>query len=84
MEEVRTFVGEWKAIHVNAIARLAERPETQQIDLLAAYRVGEIRNVIGEFKRDPVPNYEHALQIFLTMHFAMLIGGSSTIERLTN
>jgi hypothetical protein len=51
VEEVRTFVGDWKTIHVNAIARLAERQETQQIDLLAAYRVGEIRNVIGEFKK---------------------------------
>lgn len=53
VEEVRTFVGDWKAIHINAIARLAERLETQQIDLLAAYRVGEIRNVIGEFKKRP-------------------------------
>lgn len=51
VEEVRTFVGDWKTIHINGIARLAEKPDAREIDLLAAYRVGEIRNVIDGFKK---------------------------------
>jgi hypothetical protein len=51
VEEIKTFVGDWKAIHINGIARLAEKANVQEIDLLAAYRIGEIRNVIGEFKK---------------------------------
>ncbi|MFA5913853.1 MAG: TIR domain-containing protein [Burkholderiales bacterium] len=51
VEEVKTFVGDWKTIHINGIARLAQKPEAREIDLLAAYRVGEIRNVIGDFKK---------------------------------
>ncbi len=51
VEEVKTFVGDWRTIHVNGIARLAGKLETREIDLLAAYRIGEIRNVIGEFKK---------------------------------
>lgn len=51
IEEIRTFVGDWRTIHVNAIARLAEKPDAREIDLLASYRIGEVRNVIGEFKK---------------------------------
>lgn len=51
VEQVTTFVGDWKAIHINAIARLAEKPDAREIDLLAAYRGGEIRKVIGDFKK---------------------------------
>lgn len=51
VEEIRTFVGNWRTIHINAIARLAEKAEAREIDLLAAYRIGEIRNVIGGFRR---------------------------------
>jgi CAP12/Pycsar effector protein, TIR domain len=51
VEELKTFVGEWKAIHSNAIARLAEKPDAQEIDVLVAYRVGEIRKVITDFKK---------------------------------
>jgi Predicted nucleotide-binding protein containing TIR-like domain len=53
VEEVRTFVGDWETININGIVRLAEKPDARQIDLLAAYRVGEIRNVIGNFKKTP-------------------------------
>lgn len=53
VEEIKTFVGEWEAIHINGIARLAEKPEAREIDLLAAYRVGKIRDVIGDFKKRP-------------------------------
>lgn len=51
ISEVKTFVGDWKAVHVNGIARLAEKSDAQAIDLLAAYRVGEIRNVVGAFRQ---------------------------------
>jgi hypothetical protein len=53
IEETRTFVGNWRTIHINAIAPLAEKPDATEIDLLAAYRVGEIRNVIHEFRKRP-------------------------------
>ena len=53
IEEARTFVGDWKSIHINAIARLASKPDAREIDLLASYRIGEIRNVISQFKNYP-------------------------------
>src|SRR5262249_15972882 len=35
VEEVRTFIGGWREVHINGIARLAERSEVRVIDILA-------------------------------------------------
>ncbi len=51
VEEVRTFVGAWREVHINAIAKLAERSEARSIDVLAAYRVGEIARVLDSFRK---------------------------------
>ncbi len=51
VEELRTYVGEWRIVHINAIARLAEAREARMIDVLAAYRVGEIARVLDGFRR---------------------------------
>jgi hypothetical protein len=51
VEEVRTIVGEWATIHVQGIAKLAARSDAVSIDVLAVYRIGEIRRVLDPFKR---------------------------------
>jgi len=50
VEEVRTFVGEWATVHTQGIAKLAARSDTQSIDVLAVYRIGEIRRHLDSFK----------------------------------
>ena len=50
VEEVRTFVGDWATVHVEGIAKLAAQPTARTIDVLAAYRVGEISRVLDDFK----------------------------------
>ena len=50
VEEVRTYVGDWPTLHIAGIARLASSPTARSIDILAAYRVGEIRRALDEFK----------------------------------
>jgi len=51
VEEIKTFVGNWGTIHADGIARLAGSASARAIDLLAAYRVGEVRRVIDDFKQ---------------------------------
>ena len=53
VEEIRTFVGEWQTIHSEGITRLAARDEARVIDVLAAYRIGEIRRVLDRFRQRP-------------------------------
>lgn len=50
IEEVRTVVGDWATISVEGIQRLAEASPVSQIDILASYRVGEIRRVLDTFR----------------------------------
>lgn len=47
VEEIRSYVGAWRSIHINGIAKLAERPDLRMVDVLAAYRVGEITRSLG-------------------------------------
>lgn len=51
VEEIRAFVGDWATIHIEGIARLAARDDARGIDILAAYRVGEIRRVLDHFRQ---------------------------------
>jgi hypothetical protein len=37
-------------MHTEGIARLAAHPDTKTVDILAAYRVGEIRRVLDKFR----------------------------------
>jgi hypothetical protein len=50
VEEIHTFAGAWSTIHSQAIAQLASNPNAQSIDILASYRVGEIRRALDDFK----------------------------------
>lgn len=50
VDAVQTFVGEWHSMNIDGIHRLASQPEARSIDILSAYRVGEIRRAIGAFK----------------------------------
>jgi predicted nucleotide-binding protein with TIR-like domain len=50
VEEVQTFVGSWATLHTHGIARLAGASTTRSIDVLAVYRVGEIRRVLDSFR----------------------------------
>lgn len=52
IEEVKTFVGEWNAISANAINLLAGKADAQEIDLLVAYSVNQIRDTLEkDFKK---------------------------------
>jgi hypothetical protein len=51
VEEIRTFVGEWQTLHIEGITRLAARDDACVIDILAVYRVGEIRRVLDGFRQ---------------------------------
>jgi len=42
VEEIRTLVGEWSALHAGGIQRLAADSNARSVDILAAYRVGDI------------------------------------------
>jgi len=53
VDEVRTFVGAWGTINVQGIARLAADPNARSIDVLAGYRVGEVRRVLDNFRTRP-------------------------------
>jgi hypothetical protein len=50
VEQVTTFVGQWSTIHAEGICQLAEESSAQQIDLVSAYRVGDIRRKLDGFK----------------------------------
>ncbi|MET0464564.1 MAG: TIR domain-containing protein [Chitinophagaceae bacterium] len=53
IEEVQTFVGACNTINVQGIIKLATEPTSRSIDILASYRVGEIRRVLDNFRRRP-------------------------------
>lgn len=53
VSEVTTLVGAWERVHIDGIQRLGKRAEVREIDVLAAYRVGEIRRVLDEFRKNP-------------------------------
>ena len=48
LEKIETFVGEWSTLHSEGIQRFAKNPIAKSIDLLAAYRVGEIKRPLEE------------------------------------
>src|ERR1700674_802412 len=50
VEEVQTLVGTWQTLHTYGIARLAGASTARSIDILAAYRVGEIRRALDDFR----------------------------------
>ncbi|HMG74007.1 MAG TPA: TIR domain-containing protein [Pyrinomonadaceae bacterium] len=52
VEEVKTFVGDWHAITVDGVHKLASWKPVRSIDLLAVYRAGPI--VIGNLSRAKV------------------------------
>src|SRR6266481_1017360 len=51
VNKVTTFVGDWQTMSAEGICQLASNPSARSIDLLAAYRAGDIRRCLGEFKR---------------------------------
>ena len=56
IEEICTYVGEWRTIHINGIARLAERDGTRMIDVLVAYRIGESKEFASFFLENTFRN----------------------------
>jgi hypothetical protein len=50
IEEIHTIVGDWFTLNTGAIARLASDPNAREIDILASYRVGEIRRALDGFR----------------------------------
>jgi hypothetical protein len=44
------FVGPWSDVHVQGIQKLAIRNDTKIIEVLACYRIGEIRRFLDNFK----------------------------------
>jgi hypothetical protein len=48
---VRTFVGDFQTINTNSVSRLAEQGSARSIDVLAAYRVGDIHRKLDQFKQ---------------------------------
>lgn len=53
IEEVSTLVGDFRTMLNDGIARLAADERVQQIDILVAYRVGDIRRVLDDFRKRP-------------------------------
>ena len=53
---VSTFVGDWTTINNEVAVRLAGSEGATSIDILAAYRVGEIRRALDSFRSRPVAN----------------------------
>ncbi|HEX4966456.1 MAG TPA: TIR domain-containing protein [Thermoanaerobaculia bacterium] len=51
VSEIRTFVGDWGTLDNAGIARLAASPEAREIDILAAYSLGDIRRELDAFKQ---------------------------------
>lgn len=49
--QINTFVGFWSTVHTQAIKYLADQSDVSQIDVLACYRIGEIRRALDEFKK---------------------------------
>jgi hypothetical protein len=53
---VSAFVGDWTTINNEVAVRLAGSQVATSIDILAAYRVGEIRRALDSFRTKPVAN----------------------------
>jgi hypothetical protein len=51
VEAARVFVGEWATINTEVIQRLAGSPTAKEIDILAAYRVGDIRRALESYRK---------------------------------
>lgn len=56
VEKVNTYVGPWSTIHIQGIQKLAQSDKVTNIDVLAAYRIGEIRRVLDSFRKNPDAN----------------------------
>jgi hypothetical protein len=46
VREVRSFIGDFRTILTDGIIRLAQEPATKEIDVLVAYRMGDVSRVI--------------------------------------
>jgi hypothetical protein len=51
VEAARVFCGEWATISTEVIVRLAGSPNAKEIDMVAAYRVGELRRVLDSYRK---------------------------------
>jgi len=51
VEAVRAFCGEWATINTEVIMRLGGSPNATEIDIVAAYRVGELRRVLDSYRK---------------------------------
>lgn len=54
LEELNTIVGDWFTVNTQAIQRLAAIQSSKEIDVLSAYRIGDIRRALSEFRQRPV------------------------------
>jgi hypothetical protein len=53
VEAARVFCGEWATINTEVIQRLAGSPAAKEIDMVAAYRLGELRRVLDSYRKRP-------------------------------
>ena len=53
VEPVSTFVGSFRDVLNNGIIRLVQEQSAQEIDIVVAYRIGEFRRVLTEFRKRP-------------------------------
>ena len=53
VEAVRTFCGEWETVNTEVILRLGGSPSATEIDIVAAYRVGDLRRVLDPYRKRP-------------------------------
>lgn len=51
VEAARVFCGEWATINTEVILRLAGSPSAKELDIIAAYRLGDIRRVLDSYRR---------------------------------
>lgn len=51
VEATRVFCGEWATINTEVIQRLAGSPNAKEVDMVAAYRIGELRRVLDSFRK---------------------------------
>jgi hypothetical protein len=51
VEEFRTIIGDWFTLNTGGIGRLAAASGAREIDILVAYRVGEIRRYLDGFRQ---------------------------------
>jgi hypothetical protein len=50
VEEVKTFVGDWHAITIDGVHKLASRKPIRSIDLLSVYRAGPISEISDDLR----------------------------------